>query len=93
MKIWLYKAYIDQEVKKWSMQLVGLFAVIMIVSLAISYLLFTRAITKPITRVVRFVKKVAEGDLAETSTDDNMTLDSGRKDEIGTMMNAVMEMI
>ena len=91
VSIWLYRGYIEQEVKSWMTMCVGVFAVIMIVALGLSYLLFTRAITHPINRVARFVKNVASGDLSETSYR-SLRLNAHRKDEIGAMMNAVMDM-
>lgn len=62
-----------------------------ILSLCLGFVII-RAMTKPLDRVVHFVKMVSEGDLSETRHHSAARLDVDRGDEIGILANAMVEM-
>jgi methyl-accepting chemotaxis protein len=89
-KIRLYKAYVEHEMNVWLRRLFFSFAVTLLVSLPLFYLVISRTITHPISRVVRFIQRVSAGDFSASSDIQSVTRDASRKDEIGLMANAVI---
>jgi methyl-accepting chemotaxis protein len=62
-----------------------------IISLCLGFVII-RAMTKPLDRVVHFVKMVSEGDFSERQYHNVARLDVDRGDEIGILANAMIEM-